>query len=435
MPDVSMDPIQDNLVPSRLQALLQDYKAKESIEESGNRLIVQITGIGFALFGALVTYVFPKGGEYPQLLFWFLPLSVSVPYALCFQLIFKGIFTGYYLRDVENEIASYTKISFFHYHYASARAIYSPKTGLFSMHVLYFLIVFATAGLYAVLVGFGYSNLQSASYFHASEKVWFLLLHGLVMLAMLVVLAIAFSSMKTLYERWKKGELDKDVPDPTVGLKSLFIYFLFPRPLDLVFKEMVFWGVVLVAAFASHLSLGANLVWISIAVFVCVDVLAKQTTYIWNDIIDFDRDSSHPHKRLRPLPRLGTRHIGKVCFFMRLGVTFVASFAVAIAFALWWLPVLTTIIMAWQFVYDRWGKERPLRKLVICSVGYIETTLAGLLVVSPICCSYKPALFFLILLWVATSSAAFLSAYWKAEEEFLVKRGHPRETSWFMSTG
>jgi len=44
---------------------------------------------------------------------------------------------------------------------------------------------------------------------------------------------------------------------------------------------------------------------------------------------------------------------------------------------LWWLPPLVAFVFIWQFIYDRWAKRGPRRRLWVASIGYGQRAAAG----------------------------------------------------------
>jgi 4-hydroxybenzoate polyprenyltransferase len=417
----------DGIKGDRLRVLMQDYSAKETMQEDAYRLLVQITGTAFAFFGVLLSYVFYAKNNLHELVFWFLPLSITVPFSLCFQLLFKEIFTGYYLRDLEDEIRSIVQVPFFQYHHSSSKAVWSARSGIPGVRISYYVIIVAAACFYIAMMWFGYANLPATNSAWSS-RTWFVVIHGLILAVMFGILAPTFSSLHSLYQRWRTGVEDESYQNPGQNAVRLLRYFLLPRPLDMAYKATIYAGSFLLVMF----SLPHTVVdpWLVIAVFFCVDLLAKQTTYIWNDTIDFHSDQDHPDKRLRILARLGTRSLGKTMFLSRLALTFIASILVAAFSGVRWLPVLVILIFAWQFAYDRWAKKSSdAARLIVCSVGYAERALAGLLVAFRFSGGVDFSLAALALTWVLASAVFFLAAYWRAEKEMR------REYGWFTQKG
>lgn len=217
----------------------------------------------------------------------------------------------------------------------------------------------------------------------------------------------------------------------------MIAYALLPRPTDLVIKSAITLGALAVTALALHVPFSRRLLWTAVLVIVCIDVLAKQATYIWNDIRDFERDSLHPHKRARALPRLGTPRPGLWFLFARAAAAVALSLYSALGQGLWWLLPLVAFIFAWQYLYDSWGKWGPVRRLCVVAGGYAERALAG----AGIALTVVQRLDLLLLVLVCAQStlcaALGLAEYWRLEALYLAAHGTgPAGTdAWFGRHG
>lgn len=422
----------DSGAPTELQILLQEYQSKDQHNQSLHRLVFQTAAIGFTLFIGLIAYMFPRTGM-PEIVYWLLPLTYVIPYTLVLQLVYTMTFNSYYLRDIERSIAQNTGIPFFHYHQASTRALFSIRTGSLAYRTTYLLIFSVAIFLYTSLVYFSYTGLTSAVLTVPFQRLAaFMVMSSIIPIVMIWVSVVSHKDTRNLYERWI---IRDDFESGSRGLLRLLLYALLPRPFDLIFKSTIFWGTFFLTTFALSVSTPTTLLGNAVLVYLCVDFLAKQTTYIWNDVLDFSRDSQHPHKQLRPLSRLGTRGFGKLLFLLRTGVVFGVSAAVGAMLGFWWLLLLVGAIFTWQVVYDRWGKSGEIRKLSVAALGYSERTIAAVLVVMAYVGSYDYILIALLIAWTVAFAFLFLSAYWWAEDDFLRRSNQPNKESWFLDKG
>jgi len=403
---------------ANLTILLQEYQSKEEQIENCYRLILEVTSIAFVLFGALLAYVFPSNTKFPIEIYWFLPLTFAVPFSLVIQLLFKSIFLSYYLRDLENAIAPYAKFEYFHFEFASTRALWSSKRGSFlGFRVTYGIITLVAVGLYAILTWLGFdkiSNITKVGFCYLELKWWFLIVSIIVIFIMLCILVASQASIKKAYLRWREGPFKAGNIESHYKISTLLRLIFIPRPHELLFKSTIYWGVVAFSTWVLQLKFSWTIAWTVIAVFFCIDYLAKQTTYLWNDIKDFTKDSKDRTKDYLPLQTLHSAIPGKIVFIPRLVVTIGISFWVAKITGLWWLPLLSIVILCWQFIYDNWGRKYPLRKLITCSLGYMERAIPGLLVISYFKSSYDIGFIFMTILWVLAFAFVFSSASWLA---------------------
>lgn len=107
---------------AELQTLLKEYERKDKQSQDTFNQIVRTAGLGATLFIGLISYFSASKSDVSEIVFWLLPISFSVLFALIFQLAFFTIFNGLYPRQLEDEISRITGIPFFHYNYSLTRA-------------------------------------------------------------------------------------------------------------------------------------------------------------------------------------------------------------------------------------------------------------------------------------------------------------------------
>ncbi len=103
-------------------------------------------------------------------------------------------------------------------------------------------------------------------------------------------------------------------------------------------------------------------------------VLASSSVYLVNDVVDVERDRSHPYKKSRPIAsgRLPARHamIIAVCFVL---AALAAGFVISV-------PLLTVTIAAYlviSFSYSAGLKHTPVVELACVASGFVLRVIGG----------------------------------------------------------
>lgn len=425
-----------SVTSGELDTLLKEYERRDKQAQDSFGLMIRTAGLGATLFIGLLSYFSASKTDVAEIVYWLLPLAFSVLFALIFQLAFITVFNGFYLRDLENEIARITGIPFFHFNYAMTRALASPRTGAIAYLATEALIALALTAIYLGIIIYSYLRLTSPAFdIPIERRVLYIALQSILFAVMIWIFIASQTSEKRLYSRWIRGADPPEAARFRVSAVRLLRYALVPRPFDLVNKGMVFFGVALFTAVALGAGPSRRLFGALLLVFLCVDLLAKQATYIWNDVLDFERDRQHPHKRRRPLPMIGSAAPGKALFLGRTLVAVAAALLLGWARGYWWVAPLVIVIFLWQAFYDRWGKAGEIRKLWVAAVGYAERAAGAALAVMATTGVYHARLLALMLLWTVLFAFVFLATYWWAEDDYLQRNGRIHRPTWFLRAG
>jgi hypothetical protein len=201
----------------------------------------------------------------------------------------------------------------------------------------------------------------------------------------------------------------------------------------------------LIAASALRTPLDDRVIMNGILVLLCVEFLAKQATYIWNDVLDACRDGSHPWKKKRFLALLANSRIsspGKLLFGVRAGAAFCLSLILAVTLHMCWVTLLVLIVFGMQTGYHRCKRHSAGYRLFFGAVGYSERAVAGTLAVMSSTGRIDVQLLVLIGVLIVDFAVIFLAATWWAEDEFLRRenalqdeQGKHTSKSWFLDHG
>jgi 4-hydroxybenzoate polyprenyltransferase len=116
---------------------------------------------------------------------------------------------------------------------------------------------------------------------------------------------------------------------------------------------------------------------LSVVVTILLLSLVSGSVYIFNDIIDYKRDTLHPVKRNRPIPSGRLRVLPAL---MSAGIIFVAT----IAFSVVWKPALALVLVLYftaQVSYSIWFKHMPIIDILVITSGFVLRILAGVVVI------------------------------------------------------
>ncbi len=422
----------------RLNTLLQEYLARNEQKQDSYRLIIQVAGIAVALFVGVAAYVLPNIGTIHEAVCWLLPTAFVIPYAIVLQLLFGLIFMSYYLRDLEDAISNITKLSLFNFQLAETRGLWSPRTGNRGFWVVQSLIIAAATTIYFCLVWIGYSGLHNETpAVPMARIIGFLVFQGLLTAAMFsALIQVNTSTIHKQYRRWIQTSPDTTIETPRFSVLHLLYYALLPRLSDLIFKGTIFLFVLLLTAFALNVKFSTELIWSTVIVFLCFEFLAKQATYIWNDIRDIETDSLHPHKKGRFLAKSKDINLGKFLFIFRACLAFGLSITLAVLQGLWWLPLLIGLTYMAQFLYDWWAKSDAVRRLCLTALRYGERAAVPALLIMWYQGTYDFFLLVLVILWTIAFAFVFLSEYWWAENDYkLRKKDQVNGQIWFLNNG
>lgn len=179
-----------------------------------------------------------------------------------------------------------------------------------------------------------------------------------------------------------------------------------------------------VTVIALKTPLTSSLILSALSVFFCFEFLAKQATYIWNDIRDFKQGAEHPHKKRRCIAKYSAITFGKKLFISRVIITFVLSSIPIIIWNLWFLPILLVVTFFWQYYYDVWAKRKKFRKLIFTAFGYLERVLAAVLVIM-FQQEFNTILLLLLIIWMISFAFVFGSACYWADQDYKTRMKGP----------
>lgn len=409
----------------QLEVLVTEYHQRINAVQREFDTMLRVAGIAYTTAVAVATVVSTTLLELPKVAYWLAPFTFALLYAIVIQSFHRIVFTSYYLRDIEELISTKANINFFHFENAQARGLFSAKTGKISILATYALIFSVAATLYFALIFFCYSQLQSL---HSPEYqlITYLAVNVGLGLTMSLSIGPVLGGLKSSYSKWIR---ESSLSEPTSDIRNAYLHFVFygiiPRPLDFVLKSInMIIPAVLTLAFSGAPSSNQLLITL-VLIFLCIELLAKQATYIWNDILDVVGDQIHPYKSTRGLARIGRARGLRPAKLLFLGRTAAALGLSAILWRtmeIWWLWLLVIVILLWQLIYDRWAKPAGgLRRLLVCAAGYSQRWLAGSLGVMSATNYYDLTLLSMLVCWGIGFAVVFLAAYWWAEADLLLR--------------
>jgi hypothetical protein len=410
----------------QLDLLYQEYRS--TIEAVDRQLdhVIRVATIGFSATGALLVLASTRDFAFEEWIFWLAPLMLALLYAWIINHLYHMGFASYYVREIEDDIAKRIGVSYFHHQNTVTRALSSFRTGFPPYLITGVLGLLFAFTIYVALVTVSFFKLRDLFDAPVWRQVAFATLH-LFLSAALIIAGIGIGApLRVQFNKWKSQPGtnlsldDRRFRDPS-RIKKVVGYAVLPRVFDFVYKALITIGSFLVTTFVLHIPLSRDLFLTGFLVVFCFDFLAKQATYIWNDVLDVESDRIHSYKGstrlLSILQQEGHRsdRIGIALFVFRAVAALVVALVLAAERDLVWLPALILFTFVWQFVYDRWGKRRPLRRVIVAAIGYAERALAGSLAAMSVTGQYDATFTVLLSTWVIIYMFAVLSEYWWAE--------------------
>jgi hypothetical protein len=402
--------------PSDIGVLQTEYARATTYQQNLLKSIYQIAGIAFPGFTALASILAQQKGKLPEVLYWLSPLGFALLYAIILVIFCMVSFSANYVRELEKRLSRAAKIDILHYDSALGRAFFSFRTGSVPVFFLWGFIFVVVAFLYFAIVAIGAIALASQrstgySIFYVSVN---------LIIATLLAYLFVYSQMlvRPLYNRWIRD------PDTSQSTYDVFRYFdliryaIVPRPFDVILKSTGVLMPFVLTVFTFDIPITRELILRLAAVYLCIDIMAKQSTYIWNDILDWSRDRAHPYKQSRPLAQLPSRNLGISIFLARTLITFLAAALVGINFDVLWLTPLVAAIFIYQFIYDRFAKPSGWFKLIAVSLGYSLRAVAGWAVaLTGLQDSTRDHIVLgcLVISWVVVYMFGCLATYYRAE--------------------
>ncbi|MDD5191020.1 MAG: hypothetical protein PHE50_08265 [Dehalococcoidales bacterium] len=321
----------------------------------------------------------------------------------------------------------------FNYENAQAKGLWSHRTGLKSFQVLLLLIFLSAATIHFCLVWIGYSGLKMITPLVPIGRITLFFIFETILFSGMVYCIIKLqTSGRKQYEYWIKRHSEVVTESPIVILFRYMRYSLLPRPLDFVIKGSLFVVAFVFTIVVLNVPIKTVHVIPIIGVFLCFELFAKQTTYVWNDIRDIESDSQHPHKKLRHLAKYKAETFGKGLFIFRTILTLFITICLYFTYRIWWLLFLVVFTYIGQYIYDYWAKKKQIRQLILTALRYGERAALGVLVVMWTAAHYDFTLLFLVVSWTIVFAFVFLSAYWRANSQFLQKFKIVKTDDWFI---
>ncbi|MFO7654760.1 MAG: UbiA prenyltransferase family protein [Candidatus Krumholzibacteriia bacterium] len=201
-------------------------------------------------------------------------------------------------------------------------------------------------------------------------------------------------------------------PRTTYGLAAAFVTSL--RPRQWTKNLILFAGVI----FAQRLSEQACVV--RAALGVVVFCAASGVVYVFNDVVDLERDRQHPYKRLRPVAA-GTLPV-PVAVRGGLALGIVALGAAALLG--WRFLAGVTAFFLWNWLYSRVLKHVIVLDVTGIGVSFVVRAVAGVLVILPAC----PGVNISAWLLVCTFFLSLFLGFCKRRDEKLKVSPHGLET-------
>ena len=125
--------------------------------------------------------------------------------------------------------------------------------------------------------------------------------------------------------------------------------------------------------------------------------ITSSAVYLFNDIIDRERDSAHPVKRLRPIASGAIPVVTAwAVAFILLGIGLGGSWLVAPEFAL-----MVSVYVALQIAYTLWLKHIALVDVFVIAFGFVLRAIAGGFAVNVMISSWLLICTFLMALFLA----------------------------------
>ena len=401
-----------------LDVLVTEHQRVSTYSDGLLSMIVQIIGIAYAAIAGLAVIVSTSDISLSAPVYWLLPFVTVLVFAMILLLLARIIFASYYLRDLESRIQKMTDIGSYQFEYAAVRGLHSIRTGNRSHHASYVLLFASAAALHIVLLYFCWDQLR-----RHDPPPWqlsaFIGLQSAMALSLIILLVGTLFTIRSSYYRWMPP-LDlaaNDGIDWRKGL-SLIWYVLIPAKFALIWKGLITLSLFVATALILNFDIRSTQVWcVFLLAFVAVELGAKQTSYLWNDIIDFYDDRTHPRKSRHKLCMYGTRDQGKVAFFLRSSFTWLVTATAAYLQPelRWWLIALIFVIFALQLVYDQFAKRTDWSRLIFASLVYAERAFAGAAVVLSLSSWRDWPFAVLACTWTVAYALLFLSSFWHAE--------------------
>jgi 4-hydroxybenzoate polyprenyltransferase len=413
--------------PHPLRVLIDEYHRALNTNDRQYELIIRVASIGFTATAAGASFVAGRLSDLPELTFWVLPSLVVLLYAMIIQFVYRNIIFSYHIRDLEQRIQEESKLERLRIEAVTTRALTSLRTGFPPFLATYLLILIFGIAFYVTVVYLCYFGMQQPQRaIPRQREITFLVLYCTLAAILLWIVVHSTVGSRHLYEKW----IDRpEIEESEASYRRLLLrYAVIPRVFDLVLKSAITASSFVVTVIITGTHLSSDLVVSAVLVVVCIEFLAKQATYVWNDVLDLEADRTHPHKRTRPLVRLGPKglRVGKLFAVLRAGAALGLALVLWLARGLWWVPILVVLVFLWQYLYDRWGKRGDVRRLWIAAIGYLERAAAGALTVMTVSGEYDVRLLVLICAWTLAFGLVLLASYWRAEHLYL-----SRDLSWF----
>lgn len=419
--------------PPSLDILLRDYYAKVGASERINDGITRMGGTALAIiltvFGLLTV-----NKSLASAVFWLLPLVIVFLVGMLMQLVYRSVLVSYYIRDLEDRIRQVSGTTPFYFEQLTGRALYSPRTGAPAFLVLYGMYFAVIATAYVGLIVYCYHTLHVVFHLAVGLEIGYLSFYGLTTAIMIWALVFYLTGMGPLYDRWATALNTGTIPRETRTLSRLR-YALLPRPFDFFVKTPITVANALLAAYL--LKVPFTSIWLQlIGVVVCVELLGKQATYIWNDLLDAEADRTHHYKKRRYFATVDSTAFGRPLLAARTLCAFALATVLAAYAGFVVLPPLIAGIFVVQFLYDRYAKPIPVARLTLAAAAYAERSIAGAAVPAAIATTGHPIRVVVALTcWTVTFAVLFLAASWRAEDDYRFRMDGYNGRSWFLIYG
>ncbi len=425
----------------RYDALMREYARSNDVVDLQLDRTLRIGAIGFAAAGALLILVTEGRLVIGEWALWLGPILLTF---FCNSMIFfgyRGAFYVYYARDLEDDIADITGIPYFHIENAYDRGVASFRSGYLPALVSQVMLVVFIAGMYLTVLVIGATQMLRDPNVPAWRGWLYISLQLTLALTLLWSAIGVWAALRKRYDDWRFVA----ARDSKVGISEsrgphileIVAYALLPRAFEFFNKGFITLAALVVTALILDVGSWGEVLTLGLLVVFCIDFLAKQSTYIWNDILDVQADRAHSYKSKRLLSRLNSPGFGKALFLSRAAMAMGVAVFVGFHFNMWWLPAIILFIFAWQFVYDRYGKRDPRSRLIVTAIGYGERGAAGSLTALYVADSVDLLLVTLISTWVVAYNCMMLAAYWRAERAHQLSEVHGRDADpgkiWFLS--
>ncbi len=151
----------DTITGRRFEALQQEYSRALAENERQLDRMIRVAGIGFSAAGALLFLVAQDTIELGEWAYWLGPFLLTLLCDIVIFLIYMMVFYAYYTRDLEDDIAELTGISYFHITNTVARGLTSYRTGYLPMLITTSLMVVFIIGIYLTFFVLSFLQLRS----------------------------------------------------------------------------------------------------------------------------------------------------------------------------------------------------------------------------------------------------------------------------------